>query len=72
MTASRSYGTTQAAESHQHSLEEKLDKVLTVIEVMHCNVETVAAFAKDVRESLGGLPINLPPLDPSEQDDDED
>lgn len=62
---------TQAVESHQHLLEEKLDELLTVTKVMHCNLETVASFAKDVRESFGGPPINLPPIDPSEQDNDE-
>ena len=37
--------------------------------VMHCNVETVAAFSKDVGESLGGPPLNnLPPLESPDED----
>ena len=59
-----------ATESSQHSLEGKVDEVLTVMKVIHCNVETVASFAKDVRESLGGPPLsNLPPLEPQEEDE---
>jgi hypothetical protein len=56
-------------ESRQLSLEGKIDEAMTIPEVMHCNVETVAAFSKDVRESLGGPPLNnLPPLDSPDED----
>jgi hypothetical protein len=60
----------QSSEARQESLETKMDKGLAMIEAMHYNLDTVASFVRDTRESLGGPPKNMPESDLPDDDDD--